>query len=128
MMGTAISCRDTPPPRPFDSDHFSGGIRILSWSGQVVGRIVIAYSPYKLEYQTAWGSRVISPVVQRDADMPQAPGLCYIDKKDTTIKMTLLSQPTTENTHTCEVLVFNPSDEPAACNFDLFFLPHEEGL
>jgi len=121
------ACRSGQPAPEFKTPYFSGGIKILSWSGKISGRLIIAYSPYGLNFGEESGVKVLDSNSQRHADMPQVPGLCYIDDKGSSARIAILTQPTAENTYTCEVQIFNPSEDLQPCSFDLYFLPHEEG-
>ena len=116
------SCETPPPQNPYTSEFYSGGVKLLSWSGAIKGKVNIHYTPYGIDFRRKWGSRSKGVMQRQHQPMPQRPGICYLDIQQSPGFITVVRQPDRGNNYTCEILIDHNLDEPGRYNFDLYFL------
>ena len=117
-----LACFGPPPPETFTSEHFSGGVKVFSWSGTVRGKFQILFWPSGVDYRK-YGSSDVQGRGRVHEYLPQTGGICYLDVKEKPRRLKIEQQPTRHNGFVCRVLIRHELSTPGRYSFDMYFLP-----
>ena len=122
LLPLLLSCSSAPPENPYTSEYYTGGVKLLSWTGVVKGRVTILCSPNAIDLRRSFGSRAKEVRQKLHNPMPKRPGICYLDIQQSPGFINIIEQPARLNNYTCEIRINHTGDEAERYNFNLLFV------
>jgi hypothetical protein len=115
-------CRGGSTQKPFTSEYYKGGTRLMGWAGTVKGQVLIQFFPMGIDYRRYPSAKEKDVRVEMVRYIPQEPGLCYLDIKANPGALYIEEQPSPHNGYTCRIRIRHDLTEWGRYEFDLYFL------
>ena len=125
MVSLLVACKSQPSEKPYTSEFYSDGVKHLSWSGKVQGRVTISYWPSGIDNKRHWGAVAEEIMQNQHQPVPMRPGFCYLELLENPGSVSIIEQPDPHNNYTCRILIDHNLDEPDRYNFNVFWKSQE---